>query len=310
MGLLQLALDFFAGSEPVPVPPSVPTPAPVRKPRSKRLLAQESQALLAPVLIASALPQHHLANREVMLADQRVAYLFRRGRRRTIGFSVGTEGLVVRAPGWVPLGEIDAALQEKSAWILRKLADSNERRGKEQAARIVWGNGMQLPFLGELLTVEIAAGVPAATTVTRVRRAGRQPTVVRESQTLRLALDAGASPEAIRDAVYSWMVREAKAHFQQRLEHFAPLVQVQWRSLALTSARTRWGSASSGGGIRLNWRLMHFRPEVVDYVVVHELAHLHHMDHSPRFWAVVASVVPDHLTLRAELRREAAPLWI
>jgi predicted metal-dependent hydrolase len=305
MGLLQLALDFFADSTPLPAPAA----APVKKPRSKRIVAQKERALLAPDLIASELPQHDMANREVMLADQRVAYLFRRGRRRTIGFSVGTEGLVVRAPGWVPLGEIDAALQEKAAWILRKLADSSARRGKEQAARIVWSNGMQLPFLGELLTVETGAAAPVTSTVARGRRASRSPNAVREDQVLRLALPADAAPDAIRDAVHGWLLREATAHFQQRLEHFAPLVRVQWRSLALTSARTRWGSASTGGAIRLNWRLMHFRAEVVDYVVVHELAHLHHMDHSPRFWAVVASVVPDHRELRAELRREAAPLW-
>ncbi|MDP3133862.1 MAG: M48 family metallopeptidase, partial [Burkholderiaceae bacterium] len=77
----------------------------------------------------------------------------------------------------------------------------------------------------------------------------------------------------------------------------------------LTNAATRWGSAKSDGTIRLHWRLMQFSPQVLDYVVAHELSHLRHMDHSPRFWATVASVVPDHAARRAELRRSGPPLW-
>ena len=314
MGLVQLALDFLGsgergeragrggGARAPDEPTAALPPASVKNPRSKRLVSKLGQAPAAPDLIANGLPQHPEANRAVMLADRHVAYLFRRRRRRTIGFSVGTEGLAVSAPAWVPLGEVDAALQEKSAWILRKLEDAQQRRSRQEAARIVWGDGMQLPFLGGQLTVQCGAQGPAEGAAAARQRAGAA-LVVREGQTLRLALPTDAAPELVRKAVQAWLLREARAHFEQRLAHFAPMLQVQWRSLALSSARTRWGSATSSGGIRLNWRLMHFRPAVLDYVVVHELAHLRHMDHSPRFWAVVASVVPDHRALRAELRR-------
>ena len=74
--------------------------------------------------------------------------------------------------------------------------------------------------------------------------------------------------------------------------------------LALSSAQTRWGSASADGAIRLHWRLVHFALPTIDYVVAHELAHLRHMDHSPRFWDVVRSVVPDYEEARARLRQE------
>ncbi len=93
-------------------------------------------------------------------------------------------------------------------------------------------------------------------------------------------------------------------HFVQRLNHFAPLVGVQWRALGLTSARTRWGSARSDGVIRLNRHLFHLRPALLDYVVVHELSHLREMNHSPRFWAVVHGVLPDYAQLRKELKNE------
>ena len=84
---------------------------------------------------------------------------------------------------------------------------------------------------------------------------------------------------------------------------------MQWRKLSLSSAGTRWGSASADGSIRLNWRLIHFQHSVIDYVVVHELSHLRVMDHSPRFWDTVRTVVPDYAQLRSQLKDEGAPRW-
>ena len=77
----------------------------------------------------------------------------------------------------------------------------------------------------------------------------------------------------------------------------------------VSSARTRWGSASAGGAIRLNRRLIHLPPEVIDYVVVHELAHLHEMNHSARFWQHVARVLPDFEARRERLKNVVTPLW-
>ena len=124
-----------------------------------------------------------------------------------------------------------------------------------------------------------------------------------------MPLARSANPEQVRDAVQAWLMRQARAHFTARLEHFAPLLQVHWTRLALSSAQSRWGSARAAGSIRLNWRLMHFSPAVIDYVVAHELAHLRVMDHSPRFWDTVATVVPDYAALRQRLRDEPTPPW-
>ena len=104
-------------------------------------------------------------------------------------------------------------------------------------------------------------------------------------------------------------MRQAKRVFTERLEHFAPQVGVQWRRMSLSSAGTRWGSASADGSIRLNWRLIHFRLAIIDYVVVHELSHLRVMDHSPRFWDTVATIVPDYALLRGQLKEEMIPQW-
>lgn len=98
---------------------------------------------------------------------------------------------------------------------------------------------------------------------------------------------------------------QARARFAERIAHFAPQLGVQPGGLRVSSARTRWGSASTRGTISLNWRLLCLPDELLDYVVVHELAHLREMHHGPAFWALVATVLPDYAQRRAALRRHA-----
>jgi predicted metal-dependent hydrolase len=248
---------------------------------------------------------HPEASREVQLDGAVVRYAFARGKRRTIGFSVGPEGLAVRAPRWTPLYEVDAALRAKADWILRKLHETRERMHRQQEAQIVWAPGAVFPYLGEPVRIALdSAGTVAA------KGAALDATCDDDGvRTLRLALPQLASAAQIRDAVQAWLMREAKLLFVQRLDWFAPLLQVQWKKLSLSNAGTRWGSAKSDGSIRLNWRLIHFRLPVIDYVVAHELSHLRVMDHSPRFWDTVRTVVPDYDTLRHSLKDPTIPKW-
>ena len=118
----------------------------------------------------------------------------------------------------------------------------------------------------------------------------------------RLGLAIDAAPEAIRVAAHLWLQRQALILFEARCAEFAARLGVRMRQLKLSAARTRWGSASADGTVRLNWRLIHFPVPTIDYVVVHELAHLREMNHSPAFWAVVASVMPDYADRRKALR--------
>ena len=104
-------------------------------------------------------------------------------------------------------------------------------------------------------------------------------------------------------------VRQARRIFDERCAVYAPRLSVQPKRVSLTSAGTRWGSASRSGAIRLNWRLVHFGLPVIDYVVAHELAHLREMNHSPAFWDVVRSVIPDFEQSRGALREQVLPVF-
>jgi len=243
---------------------------------------------------------HPRAQREVLLGGHRVGFELRRARRRSIGFIVGGEGLTVSAPRWVGLAEIDRALQEKSRWILGKLHEQRERARRLHAARVDWRDGVTLPFLGRSVVLRLD---PLATGAVLHASDDTGPAV------LHIGLPAGAAPAQVRDAVQSWLQRQARRVFEERCALFAPRLGVRVKRLSLSSASTRWGSASADGSIRLSWRLVHFGLPVIDYVVTHELAHLREMNHSAAFWEVVRSVIPDYEQARGALRHEVLPVF-
>jgi predicted metal-dependent hydrolase len=257
---------------------------------------------LASVLSPASF-SHPQANREIRLDEHRVGYALKRVRRKTIGFIVGAEGLSVNAPKWVSVGDIESALREKGTWILRKLREQRERQQRQQEARIEWKDGTSIPFLGETVILVLD---PRATGAILNTDADSLPGVPR--LTLHVGLSQAATADQIRDTVQSWLQRQARRVFEERCRHFAEQLGVRYTRLSLSSAQTRWGSASADGSIRLNWRLIHFPMSTIDYVVAHELAHLRHMDHSPRFWDVVRSVVPDYERLRGQLREDVLPV--
>jgi predicted metal-dependent hydrolase len=262
---------------------------------------------------ASNLFKHPNAKRVIVLQNTEIAYAFRRAKRKTIGMSVSFDGLTVSAPRWVGWTEIEAALYERADWIVRKIVEMQERQKFLSKRKLVWSNAATFPLLG----VEVQIVLDPSHSFHKVGGVlmGRdhQPVTklqdVHEGCQLYLCLPQSAQSMQIQDSVQSWLMRQAKALFEERLDWFAPQLNVHWTKLSLSSANTRWGSASSDGAIRLNWRLIHFKMDVIDYVVAHELSHLRVMDHSPRFWDTVKEVVPDFKARRAVLNDKSAPIW-
>ncbi len=293
----QLLFDWLGiapqAEAPKQKPPVAPDPPAPCAPEIEALPALDLRQALPPASF-----NHPHANRSIVLGDAQVAYAFRRGARRTIGLSVGPEGLSVAAPRWTPLAEVDALLRQKSRWVLDKLAQSQDRTQAQALARIDWRAGAAVPYLGQALTLQLDP---------RQRRGGAG--AVLEGDTLWLGLPQDAAAERLRDTTQAWLIGQARRLFAARLDHFAPQLAVRWQRLTLTAARTRWGSASVDGSIRLNWRLIHLSEALIDYVVVHELAHLREMNHSARFWEHVGEVLPDYAQRRGTLKAERVPAW-
>lgn len=228
----------------------------------------------------------------IELGGRSVRYLLRRSRRRSIALSIDHRGLRVGAPPRTSLREVESLLVQHGDWIGRKLDEWRTRRPPE-ALRIV--DGVQLPLLGKSLTIRLAAG--ANRCLWNLQSAG---------PTLTLCL---RSPVEAPRVLEKGLREKARSLFGERLAHYAPLLGVDLPPLSLSSARTRWGSCNRRTGIRLNWRLIHFPTPVIDYVVAHELAHLREMNHSERFWSIVAEICPDYRSARAELKRGSCPHW-
>ncbi|MEX3918825.1 M48 family metallopeptidase [Paraburkholderia sp. BR10872] len=226
--------------------------------------------------------------RSVALGARTLHYRLKRSSRKSIGFVIDGTGLSITAPRWVAIADIETAIAEKQRWIFAKLAEWQTRTEQRALPRVEWSDGAELPYLGKPITVKLGASLLAFDQETRV---------------LALPLPPHADAQQIKDRVTGWLQGEATRIFGERLEVYAEKLGVSFRSYALSSAATRWGSCSSEGRIRLNWRLIHFPLSVVDYVVAHELAHLREMNHSPRFWQTVESIFPEFREARKQLKQ-------
>ena len=231
--------------------------------------------------------------RRIQLQEHALDYRLVRSKRRSIGFLIDEEGLRITAPKWVTLAEIDLAIREKQRWIFTKLNEQRERYAKRLQPALQWQDGATLPYLGRDVVLRIrpnhAGGVSFDET----------------SQELTVSLPVDASEQQLKDRVLGWLQLRAKAIFAERLPQYAEKLGVRYRSFALSSASTQWGSCTVEGKIRLNWRLIHFSLPLIDYVIAHELSHLREMNHSPRFWATVQSVFPEFQEARRALREHA-----
>ena len=231
--------------------------------------------------------------RTLTLGASTLQYRLKRSARRSIGFSIDGTGLTITAPRWVTLADIESAIAEKQRWIFAKLTEWQSRVEQRALPRIEWGDGAQVPYLGKPVRVTLGAAQLGFDEAARV---------------LALPLPPHADPQQIKDRVQGWLQGEATRIFGERLQVYAARLGVEFRAYALSSAATRWGSCSSDGRIRLNWRLIHFPLSIVDYVVAHELAHLREMNHSPRFWKTVESIFPEFREARKALRQHPPEL--
>ena len=223
--------------------------------------------------------------RRVALAGGTVDYRLMRARRRTIGMEIDLDGLTVRAPRWVTIAEVEGALQERGAWILRTLEAWRSRR-RDVLPR-EWKTGAPILYLGRQLSLVVYRS--------------RTPLVTADLFDLTILHPQAEEQAQVAAFATGWLREEAMrlvvpraAYFAGRLGRAAPIVKI-------SNARSEWGSCNHRGVVRLNWRLAQLPPSLSDYVVAHEIAHLVELNHSPRFWAVVETLMPGHAALRRAL---------
>jgi len=228
--------------------------------------------------------------RLALLDGRPVEYRFQRRRRRTIAIRVSDHGLSVSAPLRAPWREVEGFLHQKARWILRKL----DERAAAGPPRLLFGeSGEFLPLHGQEIMLAVYAGAR------EVSRTGAE---------LRVTLPQPGRRGAVRKLLLHWLKLRALETLAPRVAHYAARVSLPAPPLALSNARRQWGVCMASGRIRLSWRLVHLHPELADYVVAHEVAHLVELNHSERFWALVEWLYPHWREAREGIERAAATL--
>ena len=219
------------------------------------------------------------------------SYHLERAKRKTVGFIVDERGVTVRAPRWVSVAEIEKMLQEKEGWIQKKLTEFGNWQKEIGMQTVRFEDGAKIPYLGQFLKL-------------RLDPAARSVFLSEGKEGLELIVNASkdTEPERVKDWVQVWFKKDAERYLGERIRVIADRALVSFRGWGLSGAKGRWGSCSADCRIRLNWRLIHLDPKLIDYVIAHELAHLDEMNHSDRFWKRVGEIYPDYENARRALK--------
>ncbi len=202
--------------------------------------------------------------------------------------------VVVSAPPRVSQRGIDRFVARWTGWIEK--TRERVRRHADRHPPIRWTDGAAVTILGMPWRLEVPSPNGA-----------RRRSVREEDGRLVVALPAaqGADPRTVRGAVKDWSIRRLKTAVSPLIASWAGRLGVRPGALRVGDQKTQWGACSHTGTVSLNWRLALLAAPLMEYVVVHELCHLRHANHGPRFWELMASVMPDALERRAALRRES-----
>jgi predicted metal-dependent hydrolase len=227
--------------------------------------------------------------------DASIPYAVQRSTRaRYARIEVDAAGVRVIVPERMPLREVAPFVARKQRWIERTLR--RYRQAEAEAPNVRLAEGGSVPYLGEELQLRV-----------RVEPGRVRPHVARRGPELRVAVGERGE-EAVRDALERWYRRQARAEVAPRLDAACARAGASYTGLSIRGQRTRWASCSSRGAMSFNWRLLLAPPEILDYVVEHEVAHLEVLGHSRRFWALVARRCPGYRRHEQWLRRYGSTL--
>ena len=204
--------------------------------------------------------------------------LKRSARRRTLALQIKQGQLAVLAPVQLDKLVIDQFITTKQAWIRRHLQAQIAQEMPPDYLALG-----QLPLLDEQLVLQVVDDQVSA-----VSRDGNRLWVQ-----LSARVTAQGRPAKIQQLLRQWYQQQAQEWFASRVRYWEPLLQVRVRQVEIKHWRQKWGCCSAAGVVSFNWRLMLAPAWVADYVVVHELAHRRHMDHSPAFWQLLHRHFPQ-----------------
>lgn len=223
-----------------------------------------------------------------------IAEIIRTSRRKTASIRVEEGAVSVVVPASISVEKIDQLLVSKRLWIKEKMA---LQRALAPVTDKQFVSGEAFPYLGRNYRLKVEQG-------------SFVPVKLLQGQLVVQTPEGSQQPHMIRNALVRWYKRQALQKMRDKVKRYAPMVGVKPAGVAIKSFKSRWGSCTVKGELEFNWRIMFAPNRMVDYVVVHELCHLIHYDHSPDFWSEVWRVMPDYQECRNWLKENSERLVI
>jgi len=209
-------------------------------------------------------------------------YTLKRSNRKTIALHVRDGSVEVRAPLKLPQRDIDRFVASKEKWVKDKLEKSQERIARRESFSLTYGD--YVSFRGEQRQITVREGASAKLDI------------------VSFSMPPGLTPQQIKAACIRTYRICAKHVLTWKTLGYAEEMSVMPSSIRINNAKSRWGSCSGAGRLNFSWRLIMADDDVIDYVVVHELAHITELNHSARFWKLVENELPDYKERKARLR--------
>ena len=220
----------------------------------------------------------------IEIGSKKINYTVTKSSRKTIGISVSLKyGVRILAPKKVSDRQIAQAVNEKAAWILKKL--SYFEQIKSEIPELNFIDGEKITLLGKKYTLRV--NVSPSLTDSSVKLSGN-------SIIVSLPEDAtGSLSDSVRKHLIDWCKEYTKEIVSERVEHFSKIMDVIPAKLVIKDLKSIWGSCTSRNVININWKIIMAPMAVVDYLVVHELTHIKIKNHSKQFWKMAESIYPN-----------------
>jgi predicted metal-dependent hydrolase len=226
-----------------------------------------------------------------------IEYKLEKSLRRTLSLQIKPDAtIIVKAPIFLPQHEIEKFIEQKTSWIEKHLQKISKRGIRAVATKHSFETGDKFLYLGTEYPLSFSDEYKQKL---QFNGAFIIPQEI-----------AKKGKKAIKNLVITWYKNKARDLFNQRLMIYSSNHDLSFEEMRLTSAKTRWGSCTSQNNIRLNWKLIMAPIEILDYVVVHELSHTIHHNHSKAFWNLVESIIPDWKDKRKWLRENGTTLVV
>ena len=226
-----------------------------------------------------------------------IDFLLIRSKRRTMTITIDEKAQIkVSVPFHLPTPRINQFIKEKAAWILRKVEEIKKRLADLEQKAFV--HNQEFLFLGRKYKLDIIEDHVSPSTI----HFNGQTWLIKIAS----SLNTHQKEVVIKKKLMNWYRNQAKEILGGRLLHFARLMQVEPQKISIRTQRRIWGSCHPHKqAIYLNWQIVMAPLEVIDYVIVHELAHLTHANHSKRFWQRVQKFMPDFKTRKKWFKQNA-----